>query len=292
MLFLPSRRINMDQRTNIPWHPAFITALKLELDSYKDKLEFITEYQLTAEPLRIDVVIIKKSPEIVIERNIARIFKEVNILEYKSPGVSFSIYDFYKVLSYTYLYAALNKILVNNMTVTITETHSPRELFKYFEEKKNTVEKTSQGIYSVRGYSFDIQIIVSKELPAAENLWLKGLTNDLNTELAGVILKESHKISEKREIGAYLYALICANLETVREVLKMSDERMAFDRLMEELGLTAKWEKTGEARGEIRGEARGEIRGEAKGEKKGLKKAVELLKQGYTVEQLEQMTLS
>jgi hypothetical protein len=51
---------------------------------------------------------------------------------------------------------------------------------------------------------------------------------------------------------------------------------------MEELGLAAKWEK--------RGEARGEIRGEARGEKNAWQKAIELLKQGYTVEQLERMS--
>jgi hypothetical protein len=277
----------MNQHANtphIPWHPAFVTALKLELESYKDKLEFITEYQLTAEPLKIDALIIKKSPDITIERNIARIFREVNVLEYKGPDDYFSMHGFYKVLSYSYLYASLNKIFVEDMTITIIETHYPRELFKYFEGKKKKVEKTSQGIYGICGYAFTIQVLVSRELPTAENIWLKGLTKDLNEELAGIILKESRKISEKMELGAYLYALICANRETIQEVLKMSEERAGFDKLMEELGLAAKWEQAGEIRGEARGEARGE--------KKGLKKAVDLLKQGYTVEQLEQMSLS
>jgi hypothetical protein len=44
--------------------------------------------------------------------------------------------------------------------------------------------------------------------------------------------------------------------------------------LMEEFGLTAKWEK--------RGEARGVAIGEAKGEKTAWQKAIGLLKQGYT----------
>ncbi|MDR0759045.1 MAG: hypothetical protein LBF74_02920, partial [Treponema sp.] len=100
----------------IPWHPAFVQAIKLELEPYKDVLEFLTEYQLTSEPLEIDVVIVKKNPELIIKKNIARIFKGVNILEYKSPDDYFSIQDFYKVLSYGYLYAALNKIRVQDMT--------------------------------------------------------------------------------------------------------------------------------------------------------------------------------
>jgi hypothetical protein len=95
--------------SSISWHPAFVQAIKLELEPYRDALEFIPEYQLTSEPLEIDVVIIKKAPDLVIEKNIARIFRKINLLEYKSPDDYFSVHDFYKVLGYAFLYAALNK---------------------------------------------------------------------------------------------------------------------------------------------------------------------------------------
>ena len=45
--------------SNIAWHPAFIEAIQLELEEYKDFLEFHSELQLTSEPLKIDCVIIK-----------------------------------------------------------------------------------------------------------------------------------------------------------------------------------------------------------------------------------------
>ncbi|GMO40968.1 MAG: hypothetical protein Ta2B_20710 [Termitinemataceae bacterium] len=44
----------------IQWHPAFIEALKHDLSSYKDVLTFKDEHQLTAAPLKIDVLVIKK----------------------------------------------------------------------------------------------------------------------------------------------------------------------------------------------------------------------------------------
>jgi len=72
---------------NISWHPAFIEVLKLELDEYKDNLEFFPEYQLTSEPLRIDCVIIKKTKDVEIKKNIATIFKTWNLIEYKSPDL-------------------------------------------------------------------------------------------------------------------------------------------------------------------------------------------------------------
>ncbi|MCC9294253.1 hypothetical protein ACFHWD_19155 [Clostridium sp. MT-14] len=39
----------------VKWHPAFAAAVQLELKEYRKYLEFITEYQLTDEPLRIDI---------------------------------------------------------------------------------------------------------------------------------------------------------------------------------------------------------------------------------------------
>jgi hypothetical protein len=62
---------------------------------------------------------------------------------------------------------------------------------------------------------------------------------DLNPAAAGSILKESLKKDSKAELGAYLYALITANLKTVQEVLAMSDEIAAFDEWVEEMGWAA-----------------------------------------------------
>jgi hypothetical protein len=272
---------------HIPWHPAFVQALKLELEQYKDALEFTSEFRLTAEPLEIDLVIVKKAPDLVIEKNIARIFKRVNVLEYKSPEDYFSVYDFYKVLSYAYLYAALNKTDMRNMTVSVIETRHPRDLFSYFGEEKNCiVAETSPGVYVVSGYPVAIQVIESKRLPLSENLWLKGLSNDLNAAAAGTILEESRKRKREAELGAYIYALLSANAETIEEVYRMAERKLTLNEVLEKIGLTAEWERRGEAKGVTIGEARGE----ARGKKTGWEEAIGLLKQGYTLEQLERMS--
>jgi hypothetical protein len=62
----------------------------------------------------------------------------------------------------------------------------------------------------------------------------------------------------------------------------MADEGLPFDRLIEEMGLAAKWE--------ARGEARGEAKGEARGKRTAWKEVIALMKQGYTVEDFERMT--
>ncbi|MDR1025152.1 MAG: hypothetical protein LBL56_05440, partial [Treponema sp.] len=66
----------------LQWHPAFLQALQLELIDYNESLQFKYEYQLTTEPLRIDLLIIKKPHDMVIHKNIARIFRSDNILEF------------------------------------------------------------------------------------------------------------------------------------------------------------------------------------------------------------------
>jgi hypothetical protein len=85
---------------SIKWHPTFFDALQLELLDYRDRLEFLYEHQLTAELLRVDTVIIKKPPEVCIDKNFVRLFREINLVEYKSPEDYLSVNDFYKVYGY------------------------------------------------------------------------------------------------------------------------------------------------------------------------------------------------
>ena len=54
--------------TRISWHPAFIQAFQLELEDYLEVLTFESEHQLTTEPLKIDVLIIKKEKNVVIDK--------------------------------------------------------------------------------------------------------------------------------------------------------------------------------------------------------------------------------
>lgn len=55
-------------KEKIKWHPAFAAAIQLEFKEYKKYLEFSVEHQLTDEPLKIDIVIIKKLEDIEIDK--------------------------------------------------------------------------------------------------------------------------------------------------------------------------------------------------------------------------------
>ena len=62
--------------SRISWHPAFVEALQMELQAYRDDLEFVPEHQLNAEPLKIDCIVIKKAKGAVIKKNIGAIFRD------------------------------------------------------------------------------------------------------------------------------------------------------------------------------------------------------------------------
>ena len=76
------------------WHPAFVVALKALLIDYSDVLEYKLEHPFTTGSLSIDILVVKKRPDVVIRRQIAEIFRQENIVEYKSPTDSLSVNEF------------------------------------------------------------------------------------------------------------------------------------------------------------------------------------------------------
>jgi hypothetical protein len=241
----------------LKWHPVFLQAMRLELAEYLDLLEFMYEHQLTTEPLRIDLLIIKKLKGMIIDKDIARIFRAYNIVEYKSPDDYLSVKDFLKVYAYANLYAAITpKVDLSDITLTFIESRHPRKLLRYLSKVRGyTVKETSPGIYQVSGDYVPIQVIESKRLPANKNLWLKSLTNDLETRDRDAILKESWKRRHKENIDAYLDVIFRANPKAFMEVYKM--RAATFEEVFTEAGIIPEWMERGRAQGIVQGEAKG-----------------------------------
>jgi hypothetical protein len=242
--------------------------------AYKDILEFKYEYQLTTEPLRIDIPIILKPRTPYLDKNIARIFKTINVFEYKSPEDYLSVKDFYKVYAYAALYAAITpKTALSDITITMVGRTYPRNLITYFTEVRHyQVEPLQKGIYYIIGDYLPIQIIVSADLSPSDNRWLKHLGRDLEKEEAERIFKEGVQLP--LPMDAYYDVLIRANLKTFEEVIAMSDDTLSIEDILMRTGFIPKWLAQGrkEGREEGREESRKEI-------------ALNLLKKGWTVEE-------
>ncbi|GHT97620.1 hypothetical protein FACS1894142_2540 [Spirochaetia bacterium] len=248
----------------INWHPAFFEAIQLELADYKDVLSFQVEYQLNKAPLKLDILIIKKDKDAVIGKNIASFFRGHNIFEYKSPDKSLSVSDFYKAYAYVCLYASLEEVPITDLTLSFVETRYPREVLRHLCDTRGCrIEKPQAGIYHVSGDIIPIQIIESRKLSTAGNIWLKDLSNELDRVTLAEIASKSAQLNGSH-IGTYIKTIMQANKGAAREVLEMSD--MTMEEIFEETGWAAHFEKKAEARGRLEGKAEGKASGLTEGQ--------------------------
>ena len=182
----------------LQWHPANYAGLQIELAEEKEFLNFEDEHQLGTKPMAIDILIIKNETKHKIRKNIGRIFKKHNIVEYKSPDDYLSIDDFYKVYGYTCFYKAdtpsVNTISIQDLTITFISHRYPQKLLRHLTTERNfKIQKIEKGIYYLLGDFIPIQFIATSKLSYKENLWLKGLTNDLKDMNLTAALAEDYQ---------------------------------------------------------------------------------------------------
>ena len=284
---MENQKLPGGRASRLAWHPAFLQAIKHELFEYRDSLEFRYEYQLADDPLRIDLVIVKKLKNLAIDKNIARIFKSDNLIEYKSPDDYLSVKDFLKAYAYANFYAATaSGADFSDMSLTFVESRHPRVLLKYLtKERRYQAEEISRGIYTVSGDYMPIQVIELKRLPETDNLWLNSLTKDLQASNLDAILEIANQRKAEMPLDVYLGLLSRINPETFVEVMNMATRtkkkpRRSFEEVFTEAGLIPEWKARGKAEGKIEGKA------------EERKYFLELLDQGLSTEEIKQRLCS
>lgn len=156
---------------------------------------------MTRKPLQIDLLIIRKSDDVMIQNDIGKIFRKNNIMEFKSPRDGLNINDYYKVLGYACLYKAdegLEEcVKSDDVTISLVRDTKPVKLMNILENQGMTIHSYAAGIYYVVNSCFPMQIIVTSELNQEEHLWLRALTEKLSRDSAEKLL---HKTSELRGV--------------------------------------------------------------------------------------------
>ena len=266
------------EKSDLQWHPAFYAGIQIEFAEEAHDLTFENEQQLGTKPKEIDVLIIKKNPQVSIRKNIGRIFRKHNIIEYKSPDDYLSVDDFYKVYGYACFYKSdtqtVNSIKAKEITISYVTKRYPRKVIRHLEKEQHLqVKKQSAGIYYVYGDRFPIQFLVTSQLPKTENFWLHYLTNDLKTVEDAENLLKAYKNFQNDSLHQSLMDIIVeANKEIFMEARKMC--RALYELMEDEI---REREKRAEEIGEQRREQRGEERGEKRG---GEKMLLSLVKDG------------
>ena len=130
---------NQKKSQKLQWHPAFCSALRLELLEDAENLEFTDEFQLTEKPLQIDCTVVKVKKDCKIKNEIGKIFRKHNIFEYKSPMDELNIDTFYKAVAYACLYKVLpnhvNEIPAEEITITLIRDRKPVKLMQELEKR-------------------------------------------------------------------------------------------------------------------------------------------------------------
>ena len=179
--------MKVNEMEKIQWHPGFYSGLELELREYREYLEFNTEYELSRKPLRMDILIIKKNSNVIIDNPLADFYKTYNIIEYKSPDDGLTIDDFYKVIGYALIYKGLgktvNKIPKSELSISFYRDSYPRELIQKLHAEGALVEKKKNGIYFIDGIiEIPIYIFVISELDKEHYLALKILKKNASEQ--------------------------------------------------------------------------------------------------------------
>ena len=212
-----------EKQKKLQWHPAFCSALRLELLEDAENLEFTDEFQLTEKPLRIDCTVVKVKKNCKIKNEIGKIFRKHNIFEYKSPKDELNIDTFYKAVAYACLYKVLpnhvDEIPAEEITITLIRDRKPVKLLGELEKSGYGYKKEAAGIYYVNGAMFPMQIIESSELDVDMHVQLKALTNHLEESLMRQYLLQVSTFEgrEKNLADIVLQVIVNSNMEKVLE---------------------------------------------------------------------------
>ncbi len=223
----------MTNELKTQWHPAFYSAMQLELKEDEAYLDFHKEYNLNTKPLEMDLLVVKKLKDVEIKNEIGKIFRKHNILEYKSPRDSMNENTFLKVIAYAYLYKSkevhVGDIELDEITITLVRESKPRKLFQWLKKNGYEVSEKYAGIYYVtKKYSFPIQILVSKRLSKENQKWLTLLSDNLSLEDAKrtVVQLEMLKEEDEKLFGDSVLQVVVSENEKLFHQLQKEEGTM------------------------------------------------------------------
>lgn len=213
----------------LQWHPAFQAVVQIELMEDRESLQFLKEYNLTDKPLRIDTLIIKVEAGIQIKKNIGRIFRQYNIVEYKGPDDYHGVNSFFKTMGYACILQSTTEreqeISPDELTVTLVSNRYPRKLTCFLKTRYGVgITQPYPGIYYISGLLFPVQLVVQKQLSEKENIWLSRLRHDLKKkEDIEVLAREYAGRDSDPLYSAAMDLIVRANLDMYKEENEMCD---------------------------------------------------------------------
>jgi len=265
-----------ERRELTPYHNAAFDVFAYRLRKYRDNgdITLTDECQLSRGPMKIDIVIVKKNRAIELEPSWAKIFREHNLIEYKSPvdrAPGLSTFD--KLTGYARLYASQKSLKLTAVTATLVCAREPKKLLTALEKEYGyEILRNGDGIYYIIQKGGDpernlaIQIVVewSDVMLAAVDKKPQGA--EISDKIAEFIITEGLK--EQERLTYWFKALPTEHLNNVTERIENMDKKRleAWMNLMKKTGLYD----------------RANREGQEEGLQKGRREVFCLLEKGYT----------
>jgi len=138
------------------WHAGFEALLRLDArNAIGGTPRIETAHRLGAAPPRVDFLVWLQEEGTYLPKEIYRIFRKFNIIEYKNPHDQLNQRVLHKAIGYAHLYAALaeyeNERPVNQITISIFRASKNPELFRQLEDAGQLTADEVRGIYHVTG---------------------------------------------------------------------------------------------------------------------------------------------
>jgi ElaB/YqjD/DUF883 family membrane-anchored ribosome-binding protein len=227
------------------WHTnAIYAGFKREMEDDPNGKQIVIkrEEPLTIKPLEPDAIVIPNDG-VKLNYNIGKVFRSNNVVEIKSESESFTVRAFHKLVSETYLYAAIKSIPMETVTATAIVTRHPYQVLRYIRERPSSfgVKKISDGIIHIQTGETLVQLVMCKKLTYEENLWLKAYA-EVEPDRGACATIMAKSLHDDGEMSAYMHLFM--QKEAVMKYFKEGLEMSVADKnkLMEKYGYVAKEE--------------------------------------------------
>jgi hypothetical protein len=205
------------------WHPPFYCSYEIDFRKYKDMLQIDTGYILERSS-EIDILTVKKKKDAVIDNGLGSIYREHNIIEYKSPDDRIDMSAWLQAMGYAFLYMRLENIKsFKSILVSLMGYNYPRKLIKELKDLGYTEEQVEEGIlFFTNPINIDVQIVIINRIDTKKYPWITLIQKEhSNEQLEERLAKVSNEISHVKNMEEYRERI----LEVIRFITKQYDDK-------------------------------------------------------------------
>lgn len=217
------------------WHIPFYCSYEIDFRRFKNILQIDTGYILE-QSSEIDILTVKKKKDAKIDNGIGLLYREHNIIEYKSPDNRIDMSAWLQVMGYAFLYMRLENIKsIKDILVSLMGYNYPRKLIKELEALGYTMKHVEKGILFLENpQNIDIQIVIIREIEDEKYPWMSLIKKRISEERINGICNQLNYIesdeilnAKAREVTDLVIRRLIINGQR-EEMIKMNETKNLF----------------------------------------------------------------